>query len=518
MKSGSTGAWGAGSLAAVCAAAAMWLPAQAAAGTLIVGARLIDGSGAPARAASVRIEGDRIVAVGRLEPLASDQIFEADGLVLAPGFIDAHSHHDRGDFAEPAMTPLLAQGVTTIVVGQDGYGSAPIAEMAAGFAAHPASVNLAAYTGHGHLRDQALGADYRRKATAAETALMQGLLQADMAAGSLGLSTGLEYDPGIYSSRDEVLALARTAAAGGGRYISHMRNEDVQFDAALDELLDIGRATGMPVQISHLKLGVVDRWGHAPKVLARLDAARAEGIKVTADVYPYEYWQSTLTVLLPERDFTDLTAARFALTRLTTPQGMLIAGFKPDPALVGSTIAEIAARRGEEPAATYLSLIRQAEAWRLAHPEDDQVESVIGTAMAPGAWRRGRFHRLGAQRHLFGRHAAWATSARRGRLRQGAEALCARAASPDARGRRPQDDRPDRRSAGSVPARPDPGRLSGRSCTVRSGQDHRPVDHRTPRGGRRGGAGRLGQRRAGLRPGQGDADLFRALPQAEGRR
>lgn len=378
-------------LAGLCSAIA--LNSTALASTLVVGARLVDGTGAPARAASVRIDGDRIVAVGRLKPTAADTIVEAHGLVLAPGFIDAHSHHDRGEFAERAMAPLLAQGVTTVVVGQDGYGSGPVAQVSARFTAKPASVNLAAYSGHGHLRDQVLGQDYKRAATPAEVAQMQALLDADMAAGSLGLSTGLEYDPGIYSTPGEVLALARTAAARGGRYISHMRNEDVQFDAALDELLEIGRQTGMPVQISHLKLGVVDRWGQAPQVLARLDKARADGIKVTADVYPYEYWQSTLTVLLPERDFNDLAAARFALTKLTTPEGMLIASFAPDPSVVGLTIAQIAASRNEEPALTYLALIRQAEAWRAAHPEAETVESVIGTAMAPGdvgdfiAWR-----------------------------------------------------------------------------------------------------------------------------------
>jgi N-acyl-D-amino-acid deacylase len=203
-----------------------------------------------------------------------------------------------------------------------------------------------------------------------------------MKAGSLGLSTGLEYDPGLYSDHAELLALTRTAGASGGRYISHMRNEDTSFDAALDELLDIGKQTGVPVQVSHIKLGLVDRWGDAPKVLAKLQKARAAGIKVTADVYPYEYWQSTLTVLFPKRDFTDLAAARFALTHLTTPEGMLLGFYAPNPAYVGKTIAQIAAERKEEPAATYLYLIQTAESWKAAHPEATRVETVIGTAMA----------------------------------------------------------------------------------------------------------------------------------------
>jgi N-acyl-D-amino-acid deacylase len=118
-------------------------------------------------------------------------------------------------------------------------------------------------------------------------------------------------------------------------------------------------------------------------VLAKLDAARARGIKVTADVYPYEYWQSTLTVLFPKRDFTDIAAARYALTHLTTPEGMLLGFYAPDPLLVGRTIGQIAAERHEEPAATYLSLIQASEAWKVAHPDGGRAEAVIGTAMDP---------------------------------------------------------------------------------------------------------------------------------------
>jgi N-acyl-D-amino-acid deacylase len=353
---------------------------EAAAATLITNARLVDGTGAPARMAAVRIDGDRITAVGTLKPERGDTVVDAHGLVLAPGFIDSHSHHDGDKFAERTMPALLAQGVTTIVVGNDGFSEPGTPGLAAVFAKAPPSINAAAYTAHGDIRGKVMGNDYKRPATSAELAAMQKLLAEDMAAGSLGLSTGLEYDPGIYSQKAEVIALAKTAAASGGRYISHMRSEDVAFDAALDELLDIGRQAKLPVQISHLKLAIVDRWGDSPKVIAKLNAARAEGIDVTADVYPYEYWQSSLTVLFPKRDFTDLKQAEFALTSLSTPEGMLIARYAPEPALVGKTIAEIAKTRGTPPAQTYLALIQTAEAWAAAHPNED-VESVIATSM-----------------------------------------------------------------------------------------------------------------------------------------
>lgn len=365
------------------AALALVLAQPAHASTLITGAQVLDGSGAAATGVSVRIDGDHILAVGALKPRKGETVVDAKGLVLAPGFIDAHSHHDVGDYKDRSMPLLLAQGVTTIVVGQDGGSAGPFAETAAKYAARPAAINVAAYTGHGWLRGQAMGADYKRIARHDELAKMQTLLAADIKAGSLGLSSGLEYDPGIYSDHAELVDLARTAAAGGGRYISHMRSEDVDFDAALDELLDIGKQTGIPVQISHMKLGIADRWGQAKAVLTKLDAARAAGINVTADVYPYEYWHSTLTVLFPKRDFTDLAAARFALTHLTTPEGMLLDYYAAEPALESQTIGQIAAARHEEPAVTYLWLINRAQGWEKAHPEADGGESVIGTAMAP---------------------------------------------------------------------------------------------------------------------------------------
>lgn len=365
------------------AALALVLALPAAASTLIRNAQVLDGSGAPAAQVSVRIEGDRIEAVGALKPREGETVVDAKGLTLAPGFIDAHSHHDSGDYKDRSMPLLLAQGVTTIVVGQDGGSHGPFADLSARYAARPAAINVAAYTGHGWLRDQIMGADYKRTARPDELAKMQALLAADIKAGSLGLSSGLEYDPGIYSNHAELVDLARTAAADGGRYISHIRSEDVAFDAALDELLDIGKQTGIPVQISHMKLGIADRWGQAKAVLARLDAARAAGIKVTADVYPYEYWHSTLTVNFPKRDFTDLAASRFALAHMTPPEGMLLDYYAPEPAFEGQTIGQIAAARHEEPAVTYLWLINRALEWEKAHPDAGGGESVIGTAMAP---------------------------------------------------------------------------------------------------------------------------------------
>lgn len=240
------------------AGAAIAAPAQSQPpATLIRNALVIDGTGRPAQRGDVRIEGDRIVAVGRLAETPRDRIVDAAGLTLAPGFIDTHSHHDRGLEARPDAVAMVSQGVTTIVAGQDGGGS-NLAGAFARFEGDPASVNVASYAGHGPIRMRVMGENFRRAATSAEVEHMKVLLAAEMKAGALGLSTGLEYDPGIYSGREEVLALAGTAAEYGGRYISHIRSEDRDFWDALDELIAIGRAHRMPVQVSHLKLAMRD--------------------------------------------------------------------------------------------------------------------------------------------------------------------------------------------------------------------------------------------------------------------
>lgn len=211
---------------------------------------------------------------------------------------------------------------------------------------------------------------------------MQALLQRELDAGALGLSTGLEYEPGIYSDTDEVLALAETAAKAAGRYISHMRSEDRALSAAVDELLSIGRQTGMPVQISHMKLAMNSLWGTAGDLLARLDAARAEGIDVTADVYPYEYWQSTMMVLLPERDPSDRDAVAFALEELAPPEGIWFTRYEPNPQYVGMKLAEIAALRETDPVTAFQELA--LDALEFAGTGDDHVEMIIGTSMHPG--------------------------------------------------------------------------------------------------------------------------------------
>jgi N-acyl-D-amino-acid deacylase len=342
--------------------------------TLLMGASIVDGTGTPARAASVRIKGDTIVAVGELEPRAGEQEIDALGQVLSPGFIDTHSHHDVGLFEEPDALPVTSQGVTTIIVGQDGESNLPLGPLFKRMKQTPVAVNIGSYVGHNSIRAAVLGEDYKRVATAAEIARMRAQVRAGMQAGAIGLSTGLEYDPGIYSSREEVLTLAKEAARAGGRYISHIRSEDQFVWNALDEIVEIGRVTGMPVQVSHMKLAMTDWWGQADRYLGVLDRARAAGIDITGDVYPYEYWQSTLTVMFPKRDFANRESAQFALKHLAPADGLRLSLFSPDPTLVGKTVAQIAAQRGIDPADALMRLIAESQV-------PDAREIVIGTSM-----------------------------------------------------------------------------------------------------------------------------------------
>ena len=202
--------------------------------TLIRGATIFDGAGAPRFEADVRILGDQIIALGRLEPEPGETVVEASGLALAPGFIDTHSHADEDLLQRGDARAAVSQGITTVIGGADGYSANPLGDFFSQLEETPATVNFASFGGHNTYRDRVLGNEFRRPATPDETDEMRRMLQADMQSGALGLSTGLEYDPGIFSTTEEVVTLARDAASRGGRYTSHLRSEDRDFWKAVD--------------------------------------------------------------------------------------------------------------------------------------------------------------------------------------------------------------------------------------------------------------------------------------------
>ena len=348
--------------------------------TVIVNALVLDGTGAPARSDSVRFIGDRIVEVGDFKPSPRDTVIDAGGLVLAPGFIDTHSHADSDIFEHNDALAMVSQGITTAVVGQDGGSNFPLSDFFDRLEAEKAAINFSSYAGFGSLRSEVMGEDFRRPATPEEIEQMRALLREEMRAGAQGLGTGLEYDPGIYSSREEVIALASEAAALGGRYISHVRSEDRWFWDAIDEIIEIGRETGMPVQVSHIKLALRRDLGKAERLIQILNEARASGVDITADIYPYPYWESSLTVMFPKRDFENRETAEFALSQITTPEGAHLGLYKPNPEYAGKTLREISDMRDTDPATVLMDLIRESQAYE-KKTGDTYVESVIATSM-----------------------------------------------------------------------------------------------------------------------------------------
>lgn len=347
--------------------------APAPSSTLIINATIFDGSGAAKKSGSLRIDGDRIVAIeynANLAALDREAVIDAAGMILAPGFIDSHSHHDTHWQQYRSMPGVLSQGITTIVRGADGFVGLenefefqPLAELHTQLAATPAAVNIASFSPHNSLRFAVLGDDFRRVATDSEIAAMANLLVDDMTAGALGLATGLEYDPGIYSDTDEVIRLAQVAKAYNGRYASHIRDEDDGFVSALQELIKISAEADIPAHISHIKVADREHWGNGTSIVQMLSAARSNGLQITADIYPYERWASDFSVLFPERDLASVEAAEYAFAHTGAPDDIFVAEFPVDPGLAGRTIAEIARLTERSTVQTLLSMAQTADGY-----------------------------------------------------------------------------------------------------------------------------------------------------------
>ncbi len=349
---------------------------------IITNASLLDGTGTPARPASVRLRGNEIWEIGELTPFPNEPVTDARGLILAPGFIDSHSHHFGSLEEAPEALSAVSQGITTIITGQDG-GSIPVDSIEAFIEKRPIAINVGTYTGHSTLRHQTMGANLFRTAKPEEVEKMKVALVGELVKGSFGLSTGLEYEAAFFSNRDEVLKLAKVTAAAGGRYMSHIRSEDLQLDEAIDEIIEIGREAKLPVQISHIKIADRERWNSAPQLLARLQAARSQGIDITADCYPYDYWSSTLRVLFPKRDYTNLASAEMAVRQLFDPAGSVVVHYAADTSYAGKTVTAIADLRHETPAQTLMALVANAAYFSAKNPDyTGSVEGIMGKSMA----------------------------------------------------------------------------------------------------------------------------------------
>ncbi len=285
---------------------------------IISNGQIIDGTGNPWFLGDVGIRGDQIAAIGDLSGSVADVRIDATGRLVVPGFIDLHSHADAGraslaNAETAAALNLVTQGITTVVVGQDGRCQCPVGERAELYRRQGIGPNVVQMVGHGSVRQQVMG-NVQRAATAAEIDEMVDVVRQAMREGAGGMSSGLEYNPGRFSVTDEVIAMATAVGEFGGWYISHERSEGRTpmwwlpsmggqppdlVDAVL-ETIAIGEATGIPVVASHIKVKGADYWGAAPNITRLIVDARRRGVQVYADQYPYATTGSDgSTVLVP---------------------------------------------------------------------------------------------------------------------------------------------------------------------------------------------------------------------------
>jgi len=351
---------------------------------LLANATIVDGTGQPGFVGDVGIADGRIVGIGPSGSVATEPeaaVEDLQGLVLTPGFIDIHNHSDRAIVRQPQAEALLSQGLTTIAVGADGGSPWPIgAYLEEVDAARPA-LNVAVTVGHGTVRRRVMGDDSSREATTAEVLAMTELVRQGMAEGAFGLSSGLEYDPGRFSSTEELIALARAAGESGGYYISHMRDEELYVMEAIDEVIRIGREARLPVQISHIKMGDATAWGRSAEALERIHAARDEGLDITADWYPYAAYATTLALLVPSRRFDDADQVAAGLEVRGGAHRVQVTRYAADPSVEGLRLDEIAARYGKTPVETYTQIMKNGGGRMICHSM--QLEDVNAFAVDP---------------------------------------------------------------------------------------------------------------------------------------
>ena len=335
---------------------------------LIRNGRIVDGSGTRSYAGDVAVRGDTIVAVApRLEGEAA-QVVDAAGLVVAPGFIDLHTHARRGIFDVPTADNYVRQGVTTIFEGPDGSSPLPIRDFLARVEAARPAVNFGTFAGHGSIREAVLGT-VNKQPTPEELERMRALAREAMQDGAFGISTGFLYVPGTFAKTEEVIELGRVVGPMGGMHTSHMRDEAGGVVESVRETIRIGEEGGLPTMITHHKVVGLPNLGKSVETLRLVDEARARGVDVTIDQYPYTASSTSLQSMLPS---WALEGGREALlARIRDPQvrakieleleenirtrrggnlhNIQIAAYTADASIVGKRLDEVARMRGIEP-------------------------------------------------------------------------------------------------------------------------------------------------------------------------
>ncbi len=342
---------------------------------VIAGGDVYDGSGGAPVVTDIGLRGDRIAAIGDLAGAEAELRIDAGGLAVVPGFIDIHSHavtarrETSGLFNHPQSENYLRQGVTTAIGGPDGRSWYPVSKLLDAVEATPTGINFGTFVGHNSVRAEAMGRA-RRAPTETELSAMVDMVDTAMREGAFGLSSGLKYVPGAYAETSELIALSRPAAARGGIYITHMRDEGTGLLDSIRETLTIGEAAGIPVQVTHHKAMGRSMWGQSRASLELLDAARARGIDATSDQYPYTASSTGISVLFPAWSLEGDREERLA--RLADPEQrprvkagiveslrmdrggndldrVALANCRWDTSLNGLTLRAILERRGEAP-------------------------------------------------------------------------------------------------------------------------------------------------------------------------
>ena len=371
---------------------------------LIRGGTVVDGSGAPGFRADVAVQGDRIVRVSR-QPIPADRarrVIDGAGRVVAPGFVDLHAHLDPL-LRLPGAESLARQGVTTALGGPDGGSPWPLAPYQDSARALGLGINVAHLAGHNDIREQVMGmAD--RAPTPAELDRMRGMVARAMSEGAFGLSTGLKYLPGAFSDTDEVVALAAVAADSGGIYTSHLREEGLGLLESVAEAIEIGRRARIPVVLTHHKVVGQPMWGASVRTLAMVDSARAAGVDVMMDQYPYTATYTGISVLVPAWAMAGgdsafarrvaMPATRDSIVRdivhnIRTDRGggdlrrVQFARVAWQPELEGGTLHDWAVSRGMEPsfengASLVIEAVQRGGASAIYHVlEDADVERIM---------------------------------------------------------------------------------------------------------------------------------------------
>jgi N-acyl-D-amino-acid deacylase len=367
---------------------------------IIRGGRIVDGAGNGWFRGDVALRGDIIAVVGKLDGATARRVIEAKDLVIAPGFIDTHSHARRTIFEETKAENYIRQGVTTAIEGPDGSSPLPLKPFFDRLTAAHIAINMGALVGQGSIRESVIGL-VNRRATSDEIEKMKALVKEAMEQGAMGLSTGLFYVPGNYTPTEEVIELAKVVGRMGGIHTSHMRDEAAGVLKSVEETIVIGERGGLPTQVTHHKIVGKGNWGRSVETLRLVAEARARGVDVTIDQYPYTASSTGLTALLPQwsqeggqREIVkrlDDPATRAKIKAAVVenikfdrgggdPKNVYIARCAWDQSLEGKNLAEITAARGrsaslEDAAETALEIVAKGGASAIFHAinEEDLV-------------------------------------------------------------------------------------------------------------------------------------------------